>query len=90
MLHVRYLTRDYGIYYRGSIIGMENDICKLVFEKESNSPVEPIRDYIGTKPAPFTPPNYFYFAEYGWYSLTGLIYWLSGVECERDKKWIKT
>ena len=83
--HVKYLTRDYGIYYRGFIIGLENDICKLVFEKESNSPVEPIRDLVGTKSALFTPPDYSYFAEYGWYSLTGLIYWLSGVEYESDK-----
>ena len=83
--HVKYLTRDYGMYYRGFIIGLENDICKLVFEKETNSPVEPIRDYVGAKSALFTPPNYSYFAEYGWYSLTGLIYWLSGIEYESDK-----
>lgn len=83
--HLKYLTRDYGIYHRGFIIGLENDICKLVFEKESNSPVEPIRDYVGTKLASFTPPHYSYFAEYGWYSLSGLIYWLSGVEYEYDK-----
>jgi len=78
--HVKYFTRDYGMYCKGFIIGLENDVCKLVFEKESNSPVEPIRDYVGTKSALFTPPNYSYFAEYGWYSLTGLIFWLSGVE----------
>ena len=83
--HVRYLTRDYGVPYRGFIIGLENDICKLVFEKESNSPVEPIRDYVGTKSALFTPPGHSYFAEYGWYSLTGLICWLSGVQHEYDK-----
>lgn len=83
--HVKYFTRDYGIYYRGFIMGLENDICKLVFEKESNSAVEPIRDYIGMKSALFTPPDYSYFAEYGWYSLTGLIYWLSGVQYEYDK-----
>jgi hypothetical protein len=82
--HVKYLTRDYGVYYRGFMIGLENDVCKLVFEKESNSPVEPIRDYVGTKSALFTPPGYSYFAEYGWYSLTGLIYWLSGVKYESD------
>jgi len=83
--HVKYLTRDYGIYYRGYVIGLENDICKLVFEKETNSQVEPIRDYVGKRSAWFAPPNYSYFAEYGWYSLTGLIYWLSGVEYEYDK-----
>lgn len=80
--HIKYLTRDYGMYYRGFIIGLENDICKLAFEKETNSPVEPIKDYVGTKSALFVPPDYSYLAEYGWYSLTGLIYWLSGVEYE--------
>ena len=83
--HVNYLTRDYGIYHRGFIIGLENNICKLVFEKETNSPVEPIRDHVGKKSALFTPPSYSYFTEYGWYSLTGLIYWLSGVEYEYVK-----
>ena len=70
------------MYHRGFLIGLENKICKLVFEKESNSPVEPIIDRVGTKFALFTPPNYSYYAKYGWYSLTGLIYWLSGIEFE--------
>lgn len=47
--HVKYFTRDYGMYYKGFIIGLENDICKLVFEKETNSQVEPIREYVGKK-----------------------------------------
>lgn len=83
--HVKYFTRDYGMYYRGFIIGLENDVCKLIFEKETNSQVEPIRDYIGTKSAPFNPPDYSYYAEYGWYSLSGMIYWLSGVQYESDR-----
>jgi hypothetical protein len=83
--HVKYFTRDYGMYSRGFVIGLENDLCKLVFEKETNSQVEPIRDYVGTKSAPFIPPNYSYFAEYGWHSLNGLLYWLSGVEYEDDR-----
>lgn len=83
--HLKYFTRDYGMYYRGFIIGLENDVCKLVFEKETNSQVEPIRDYVGTKSALFAPPNYSYFAKYGWYSLSGLIYWLSGVQYEVNK-----
>ena len=82
---VRYFTRDYGMYNRGFIIGLENDVCKLVFEKETNSQVEPIRDYVGAKFASFTPPDYSYFAEYGWYSLTGLSFWLSGVQFESDR-----
>jgi hypothetical protein len=82
--HVVFFTRDYGLYYGGFIIGMENDICRLVFEKETNSPVESIAINVGKKQSLFAPPNYSYFAEDGWFSLTGLIYWLSGVECERD------
>jgi len=34
--HVKYLTRDHGMYHRGFLIGLENNSCKLVFEKESN------------------------------------------------------
>jgi len=83
--HVKYFTRDYGIYSRGFVLGLGNDVCKLIFEKETNSSAEPIRDYVGKKSALFTPPNYSYFAEYGWYSLNGLTYWLSGVEYESDK-----
>jgi len=82
--HLKYFTRDYGMYYKGFIIGLENDYCKVVFEKETNSSVEPITEYVGTKRSIFAPPNYSYFAKDGWYPLPGLIYWLSGVECERD------
>lgn len=83
--HIKYLTRDFGMYYRGFILGLENDVCKMIFMKETNSPVEPVIDYVGTKTALFTPPDYSYFAEYGWFSSTGLIYWLSGVEYEYEK-----
>ena len=82
--HIKYFTTDCGVSYQGFIIGLENDICKLAFEKETNSPVEPIAIRIGKKHSPFAPPNFSYFAKDGWYSLTGLIYWLSGVECKRD------
>ena len=82
--HVKYFTRDYGMYYKGFIIGLENDICKLVFEKETNTSVEPITEYVGKKHSSFAPPDYSYFAKDGWYTLPGLIYWLSGIECERD------
>jgi hypothetical protein len=83
--HVRYFTRDYGMYYRGFIIGLENELCKLVLEKEIDSPVESIAIRVGKKASSFAPPNYWYFAHDGWYPLTGLIYWLSGVECAREK-----
>ena len=82
--HVKYITRDYGMYHRGFIIGLENDRCKLVFEKETNSQAEPISEYVGTKRSSFAPPNYSYFVAEGWYSLTGLLYWLSGVPYESD------
>lgn len=82
---VKYLTRDYGIYNRGFIIGLENDVCKLVFEKESHSAVEPVTEYVGKKNSQFAPPDYSYWAKYGWYPVAGLVYWLSGVQCERDK-----
>lgn len=83
--HLKYFTRDYGIYYRGFIIGIENDVFKLVFEKETNSQVEPITEYVGAKHASFAPLNYSYFSKDGWYPLPGLIYWLSGIQCERDR-----
>ena len=83
--HVKYFTRDYGMYNKGFLIGLENDVCKLVFEKETNSSVEPITEYVGTKGSIFSPPNYSYYPKDGWYPLPGLIYWLSGVKCERDK-----
>lgn len=83
--HVKYITRSYGMYQRGFIIGLENDACKFVIEKETNSLVEPIRQYVGKKSALFKPPNYSYLAEDGWYPVTGLIYWLSGVQRERYK-----
>ena len=83
--HVKYLTRDYGIYYKGFIIGLENEICKLVFIKESNSQVEPIIKRVAMKSAMFTPPGYSYSISDGWYPLTGIIYWLSGVEYESVK-----
>ena len=83
--HVKCFTRDYGMYSKGFIIGLENDVCKLVFEKETNSQREPIKDYVGMKSALFIPPGYSYFAEDGWYSLTGLLFWLSGVQYEHNK-----
>jgi hypothetical protein len=82
--HVKYFTRDYGMYSKGFIIGLETDSCRLVFEKETNSSVEPIAEYVGTKRSLFAPPNYSYYVKDGWYPLTGLIYWLSGVECGCD------
>jgi hypothetical protein len=83
--HMKYFTRSYGVYHRGFIIGLENDVCKLVFEKETNSSTEPIRDHVGSKIALFRPPDDAYFAKYGWYSFSGLIYWLTGVQYESDQ-----
>lgn len=82
--NVTYLTRDYGMYYRGFIIGLGNDVCNLVFKQEANSPVESVTINIGRKRSSFTPPNFSFYAKDGWYPICGLIYWLSGIECERD------
>lgn len=82
---ISYLTRDYGMDYKGFVIGLENNLCKLLFEKETDSPVESIAINIGKKHSPLAPPNFSYFAKDDWYSLTGLVYWLSDVECERGK-----
>lgn len=80
--HVKYFTRDYGMYYKGFIIGLENNVCKLIFEKETGSPFEPIIDHIGTRFASFTGSNYSYFAADDWYPIRGLIQWLTGIQYE--------
>jgi hypothetical protein len=81
--HVKYFTRDYyGRGGRGFVIGLENDLCKLFFEKDSKSQFEPIRVHVGKKNSIFNPPHYDYSSPDGWCSLTGLIYWLTGVQCE--------
>lgn len=83
--HVVFLTRDYGMYYKGFIIGLENSLCKLAFSKETNSPNGPIAEYVGTKIASFNLNHSDYSLQDGWYSLTGLIFWLTGVEYEFNK-----
>lgn len=83
--HVKYFTRDHGMHYKGLIIGLENDLFKLVFEKETNSQVELIREYAGAKRAIFAPQGYSYRIEDGWYPLPSIICWLSGVQCEQAK-----
>ncbi|MEO8327490.1 MAG: hypothetical protein ABI618_16685 [Nitrospirota bacterium] len=83
--HITFFTRDYGVYYRGFIIGLENNTCKLVFTKETNSSVEPIAEYIGKKTASFKLDQSDYSLQDGWYSLTGLMFWLTGIEYEYDK-----
>ncbi|MBN2118141.1 MAG: hypothetical protein JW730_16310 [Anaerolineales bacterium] len=79
--HLKFFTRAYG--RSGFIIGLENDVCKFLFEKEIDHPRETIRHHIGKKDSPFVPPQHNYWDDYGWYPLPGLIYWLSGVESER-------
>ena len=83
--HVSYCTRDYGIYNRGFVIGLENEVCKMIFEKETTSPVEPVRIHVGKEHSPFAPPSYCYLVSDGWYSLVGLIHLLSGVKRGRFK-----
>ncbi len=81
--HLKFFTRAYGMYSEGFLIGLENDVCKFLFEREIDSPREIIRHHVGKKSSLFRPPNDSYFGKYGWYPLPGLIYWLSGVESER-------
>lgn len=84
--HLAFFTRDFGIYgRRGFVIGLENDICRLVIWKETNSQVEPIAIHIGKKTASFSSMVHSTSITEEWYSLTGLIYWLSGVEFEYQK-----
>lgn len=83
--HVAYLTRDYGPQGQGFIIGLENEICRLVFAKQTSSQAEAIRDYVGTKTALFYPLDRSYSAGHGWYPLSGLITWLSGVDYDYIK-----
>jgi hypothetical protein len=83
--HVKYFTRDYGMYNHGFVVGLESDSCRLVFEKETKSKVEPIRYYIGKHNSPFLPLGDSYLIKDGWYTLPGLLFWLTGVQIERDK-----
>jgi hypothetical protein len=83
--HIAFFTRDYGIYYKGFIIGLENKICKLVFTKETNSPRDPIAEYIGKSEASFKLDHSDYSVQDGWYPLTGLMFWLTGIEYAFDK-----
>ncbi len=61
-----YFTRDYGVYNRGFVLGLGNDICKLVFEKETDSLAESIAVNVGTKNSVFAPPDYSYLSKDGW------------------------
>jgi len=83
--HLAFFTNDYGMYSRGFIVGLENDVCKIVFTKESKSTAEPLSEYLGEKTASFSLDQIDYSMQDGWYPLTGLIYWLSGVEYEYPK-----
>lgn len=83
--HLAFYTRDFGIYGKGFIIGLENNICRLVFWKETNSQVDPIAIYIGKKTASFSSMVHSISISEEWYSLTGLICWLSSIEFEYQK-----
>jgi hypothetical protein len=83
--HIKYFTRDYGMYHRGFIIGLENGGCKLVFTKETGSINQPIAEFVGGSEASFRLSHSDYSLQDGWYPLTGLIFWLTGIEYEFDK-----
>ena len=80
-----YLTSSYDMYYHGFILGLENDLCRLIFEKDPDPREHLIRDYIGKKSSSFTPPHQNYYAEDGWYSVSGLVFWLTGIQHEGHK-----
>jgi hypothetical protein len=82
---VAYSTRDHGLEGKGFIIGLENEFCKLLFAKQSDSQTEAIRDYVGFNTARFDPPGRSYSAPHGWYPLSGLITWLTGVDYDYVK-----
>jgi len=82
---IRYFTKDYGMHQAGFIIGLENDVCKLVFKKETDSPAEPVTEYIGKKTAFFKLDHSDYYLQDGWYPLTGLIVWLTGIKYQYGK-----
>ena len=83
--HLVYFTRDYGMYYKGLLLGLENDICRIAFRREYNSVNEPLVGYIGTKKSPFHLTSTDYLRKDGWYPLSGLVYWLSGVDYKFEK-----
>ncbi len=77
---VTYLTSSYDTYGHGFILGLENDVCKLAFEKDPDPREYLIQDYIGKKSSPFAPPNQSYYVKNGWYHVSGLIFWLTGIQ----------
>ncbi len=83
--NLAYFTRDYGMYYRGFLMGLENDVCRIAFRREYNSVNEPIVGYVGTKKSPFPITSTDYLQRDGWYRLSGLVYWLSGVDYQFEK-----
>jgi hypothetical protein len=83
--HVAYVTRDHGPQGQGFILGLENEHCRLVFARQGIAQTETIRDYVGIKTARFDPPGRSYSAPHGWYPLSGLITWLTGVDYDYVK-----
>jgi hypothetical protein len=83
--NVTYLTSSYDMYYHGFILGLENDLCRLIFEKDPDPREHLIRDYMGKKSSSFTPANQTYYAEDGWYPVSGLVFWLTGIQYKGHK-----
>jgi hypothetical protein len=83
--HLVYFTRDYGMYHRGFLMGLENDICRIAFRRDHNSVNEPMVGYVGTKKSPFAITSTDYLQKDGWYPLSGLVYRLSGVDYQFEK-----
>lgn len=75
--HIKYFTRDHSMHDRGFMIGLGNNVCKLVLKKKTHASDELFTCYVGTRSAWFTPPNDSYSASYHWYALAELSQWLS-------------
>lgn len=83
--HLAYFTRSYGMYHRGFLIGLKHEACKFLFEHETGSRRDTITCYVGKKDALFRPPGDNLSASTGWYSVSDIVYWISGVEREYVK-----
>lgn len=83
--HLTYFTRSYGVYHRGFLIGLEHQACKFLFEHETSSRRDTIKCNVGKKDSLFRPPDDELSASTGWYSLSDIVYWISGLEREYAK-----
>jgi hypothetical protein len=82
---VTYLTSSYDMYYHRFTLCLENDLCKLVFEQDSDPRDRLIRKYIGGKSSLIPSLSQGYYSSVGWHSVSGLIFWMTGIQYESLK-----